>query len=98
MVVFRRAGTPVVWGKGMGESGGPCTWRPFIAGETTPKFIRDDIAYVTCGFGHELRLSKTVHSVNPSGVVSPSYVCTAPSCTFHVFVRLEGWNSSEPLV
>jgi hypothetical protein len=29
--------------------------------------------------------------VADDGTVSPSYVCPFPPCTFHLFVRLDGW-------
>ena len=31
------------------------------------------------------------HEVNSEGVVSPSLVCPYDGCSFHRFVKLEGW-------
>jgi hypothetical protein len=33
------------------------------------------------------------HTIASDGTVSPSVVCTHPGCTWHVFVRLDGWRS-----
>lgn len=33
------------------------------------------------------------HSVDDEGNVTPSLVCPHGSCTFHDFVRLDGWQS-----
>ncbi len=50
-------------------------------------------ALVRCpGCGGESTLSKRVHDVAPDGSVTPSYVCPFPPCTFHEWVRLEGWT------
>ena len=50
-----------------------------------------DICVVTCTNGHQTRLVSAIHSVAADGTVSPSYVCVADGCSFHEFVRLEGW-------
>lgn len=46
-------------------------------------------AELTCSNGHGVSLRK--HSIAGDGRVSPSVVCLAASCSFHDFVRLEGW-------
>lgn len=48
-------------------------------------------AFVRCPECGELS-SLRKHSVAPNGTVSPSYVCPFPPCTFHEWVRLEGWE------
>ncbi|HEY1956668.1 MAG TPA: hypothetical protein VGH28_13705 [Polyangiaceae bacterium] len=97
-VLIRRAGEPSRFGDSFHNSGGPLTWRPIIGPtpEQDPKghwqkMFGDDLALVTCANGHELRLSGRVHRVAPDGTVTPSDVCTVPGCTFHEFIRLEGW-------
>lgn len=70
----------------------PCSWdyapahRPFLF----------DLAFATCAFGHTCRIVSTVHSIDPSGVLSPSYVCTIPGCSFHAFVQFVGWRARQP--
>jgi len=60
-----------------------------------PPWCRDlatiDLAIIVCPRGHATRMSASVHRVGPSGVVSPSYVCTVTGCRWHVFLRLVGW-------
>ena len=48
-------------------------------------------AELTCSNGHGVSLRG--HSIAPDGRVSPSVVCLAPGCSFHDFVRLEGWSA-----
>jgi hypothetical protein len=38
-----------------------------------------------------MTLGKRVHTVADDGTVSPSLVCPFAPCTFHEFVKLEGW-------
>lgn len=57
----------------------------------SPCPFADDMALVTCSRGHTSRMTARVHSVAPDGVVSPSYVCPIDGCTFHDFVKLDGW-------
>ena len=47
------------------------------------------------GCGKDWTMSKRVHSISDDGTVSPSYVCPGPPCTFHQFVRLEGWKGPD---
>jgi len=46
-------------------------------------------AEMTCSQGHVLVLKD--HTVTAEGWVTPSVVCKARGCTFHEFVRLDGW-------
>jgi hypothetical protein len=34
------------------------------------------------------------HTIADDGTVSPSFVCTAPACTFHDFVKLENFTKA----
>jgi len=52
-----------------------------------------DLAFITCDGEHTLRLTARVHAIADDGVVSPSWVCTHPECSFHAFIRLEGWSA-----
>jgi hypothetical protein len=56
-----------------------------------PSTIRRFKAEMTCSQGHSLVLKG--HSVGADGQVAPSVVCRADGCTFHDFVRLEGWSA-----
>lgn len=47
-------------------------------------------AEMTCSGGHALVLRN--HSIGTDGSVKPSVVCMAAGCSFHDFVRLEGWT------
>jgi len=71
------------------------TWN-YCTHDKTPtgkSHLDDIVALVYCGNGHLGGLSKNVHTVsNGDGVLHPSYVCTMPGCTFHEWVRLDGWN------
>lgn len=33
------------------------------------------------------------HAIAPDGTVTPSVVCPSVGCTFHEFIRLEGWDA-----
>lgn len=48
-------------------------------------------AELTCSNGHSVSLRG--HRVAADGRVSPSVICLTPGCSFHDFVRLEGWSS-----
>ena len=73
----------------------PATWDyPHASDDSAvQRIMRDDLVYVTCPNGHSLRAVSTVHKVAHDGALSPSYVCTATGCTFHEWVKLEGWGS-----
>ena len=55
-----------------------------------PATVRRFKAEMTCKSGHGLVLKR--HSVSADGTVTPSVVCLSSGCTFHEFVRLEGWK------
>lgn len=38
-----------------------------------------------------LTISSKVHAIAEDGIVSPSFVCTRPGCSFHTFIRLADW-------
>jgi hypothetical protein len=40
-------------------------------------------------FRHNMQISK--HTIAPDGTVSPSVVCDYKGCTFHEFIKLEGY-------
>jgi hypothetical protein len=69
----------------------PCTWD---YAKHTPKgsMFEHDLALVTCAEGHTLRLTSRVHRIAADGVVTPSWVRTYPGCSWHVFIKLEGYN------
>jgi hypothetical protein len=67
----------------------PLTWRKPSAANL--EHFPEDIVYATCSNGHTTRAISSVHSIAADGTMSPSYVCTIPWCTFHDFVRFEGW-------
>jgi hypothetical protein len=98
--LIKRAGEPAIWGVAgkLGESGGPLTLRPvvWVDKEKARAWASinwlETVALVTCPNGHELRVTPRIHTVAADGTVSPSWVCTVKGCTFHVFIRLEGWN------
>lgn len=46
-------------------------------------------ALLACPNGHIGSLSD--HDIAPDGTVSPSVVCPHEGCTFHEFIKLEGW-------
>lgn len=35
------------------------------------------------------------HEINESGEVRPSVVCPSDGCSFHEFVKLEGWKNEK---
>lgn len=49
------------------------------------------LATVACANGHLATIDPKIHSVSADGTLSPSYVCPHEGCTFHEFVRFEGW-------
>lgn len=65
--------------KGEGPAG-PLTWWPM-----------GKMAQVMCPHGHAITLSEKVHTIRDTGEVTPSLVC-CDGCTFHDFIRLEGWS------
>jgi len=67
------------------------SWWPLDPAKTA-----GEIAWVKCPNGHVTTLHQRVHRVDADGVVSPSYVCTAYGCNWHVFVRLDGFGEGRP--
>ena len=66
-------------------------WRP--PDEPVEVELLKAVALVKCpGCGVDSILSGKVHQVAPDGTVSPSYLCPHKPCTFHEWVRLEGWG------
>lgn len=50
------------------------------------------LAITACSQGHLASVSPKVHTIAADGTLSPSYVCPREGCSFHDFVRLEGWT------
>lgn len=68
-------------------------WRPWIAPVWDPTLRMVATAAIACpACGGWFSLVKN-HTIASDGTVSPSVVCTHPGCTWHVFVRLDGWRS-----
>lgn len=69
----------------------PNSWTPV---RRSPQDLRAVIeprtALYTCPNGH--RGMVDVHTIADDGTLSPSVVCAASGCTFHDYVRLEGWE------
>jgi hypothetical protein len=57
--------------------------------------FQHDLVNVTCPYGHSSRIVSTVHRIADDGALFPSYVCPGTNCTFHEWVRLDGWDSSK---
>jgi hypothetical protein len=53
-------------------------------------------AFLCCPGCHAIwTLGKRNHTVDGTGVVSPSDVCPNPSgCSFHEFIRLDAWSDA----
>ncbi len=47
----------------------------------------------------DFSIGTQVHHIDAQGVVSPSMVCPFKPCTFHAYIRLEGWvpPNDEPV-
>lgn len=65
----------------------PGTWRPWLFGRE--RFRAAVVSCPKCVGGLSLRKN---HRILADGTVTPSLVCTHEGCTFHEFVRLEGWT------
>jgi hypothetical protein len=74
----------------------PLTWEYAIhpKNEHAAVYV-DDLAFIVCHKGHRLRVSAKVHRIAADGALSPSWVCTATGCNFHVHAQLVGWGT-EP--
>lgn len=64
-------------------------WYPKSEGLTDGVFVC--ITIFCPGCGKEGTLSKHVHKIADDGTVTPSDVCPFPPCTFHRWIKLEGW-------
>lgn len=49
------------------------------------------IASSACPSGHLATISPKIHTISADGALSPSYVCPRKDCSFHDFVKFEGW-------
>jgi hypothetical protein len=58
-----------------------------------PATVKRFKASMTCPAGHGLVLKG--HHIFPDGRVHPSVVCPNPGCSFHEFVKLEGWTFGD---
>lgn len=65
----------------------PGTWRA-IKRDGVPSA---NLACPRCGYRAGLGHG-TNHEIAPDGTVSPSVVCDTPSCSFHEYIKLEGWK------
>jgi hypothetical protein len=69
------------------------SWRPWLFGpDSVPG------AAVVCPQGHAFSIGGqqpfgSVHRIAADGSISPSVVC--PSCGWHVFAKLVGWNERK---
>lgn len=71
-------------------------WRGVIRERAVLRDPRDDVkqAHLRGPCGHQMVLGK-LHVVAADGTVSPSLVCPIAGCTFHEYVRLEGWADPD---
>jgi hypothetical protein len=58
-----------------------------------PSVVKRFKASMTCAYGHSLTLGG--HAIDADGTVHPSVVCPARGCSFHDFVRLDGWSFGD---
>ena len=58
-----------------------------------PSVVKRFKASMTCPNGHGLTLGG--HTIDPDGTVHPSVVCPVRDCSFHEFVRLDGWSFGD---
>lgn len=81
-----RSSRPIVLRRFDGEGDPPpLMWKP-----SHPRTASRFKAHLTCAAGHGVTLRD--HAVGADGSVRPSVVCMAPGCSFHEFVRLDGWS------
>lgn len=71
----------------------PGQWWTNLAGVDRPRWV--SIRCPQCERGlsivRDYENPMGTHHVAVDGIVAPSVVCTHPGCTWHVFIRLEGW-------
>jgi hypothetical protein len=71
------------------QAGDP--WIPAGTWSELQKADGSKSAMVGCGLcGKNQTL--TGHTIAADGTVTPSLQCSFPPCTWHVYVRLEGWQ------
>jgi hypothetical protein len=70
---------------------GPGTWQP-------PGHLVDVCwATMDCpGCGKGVSVGRRHHRVADDGTVTPSMVCPHAPCTFHEWIRLDGWEPLPP--
>lgn len=44
------------------------------------------------GCGLDVGVGKNTHTIGADGTINPSMVCPHAPCTFHQYIRLEGWE------
>jgi hypothetical protein len=67
----------------------PGTWKGMQIGKGKRKRMS---ASFTCPNGHFGSLSD--HDITREGYVHPSVLCMADGCSFHEFIKLEGWSAN----
>ena len=71
----------------------PGQWRPCnllpARSSLEPTQRTANVSCPTCGQVASL----SGHSIAADGMVTPSLVCPYPGCTFHEYVKLEGWRA-----
>ena len=60
----------------------PSSWSPLAKGW----------AVVRCANGHVATVRPPDHEIAEDGTISPSLVCPAEPCGWHVFAQLVGWE------
>ena len=68
-------------------------WDYFWIGPEPNKYY--PLATCSCPNGHLASVSPRIHSISGDGTLSPSYVCPRENCSFHDFVRFDGWAEAE---
>lgn len=68
----------------------PGQWMPWKWGATKPYPLTAVICCPMCGKSGTLH--PNIHTISVTGIVSPSMVCPYPPCSFHEFIRLDGWS------
>ena len=99
MILLPRAPVEVYGARGLQDGDlAPGSWAP-IAQEADVWHRRFAWAIIRCPqCSRLLTLSRQRHVVADDGTVSPSLVCPYPNlgCSWHVFVRLDGWDRVLP--
>lgn len=61
-------------------------------GRELDRFPPGTLTIFVCPRGDESLIVSAKHGITADGVVTPSAVCPAKGCTFHEFIRLDGWE------